>query len=170
MAKYGTAGRITDDNIWMRMRVACWTNKATKNTQNIKYSLPFHCNNGWKNALRCYVVLILPVLLYALNGAEDIQLWNWNVSLYKWNQSEALEPRGGQMNQAYNVTTLVSKRHPDAEQISDTACRLSHRPVSLSAFIRVSRSVKCPSVHVALHTGFCSVYRNRWICSDVTDW
>ena len=62
---------------------------------------------------------------------------------YKWNHSEAHAPRGGQMNEVYNVASVVSKRHRDAVQISDTACRPSHRPVSpLMLLFLVSRSVK----------------------------
>jgi len=32
-------------------------------TQNMYYSLPFHCNNGCTNAPQCYVIRTLAVLL-----------------------------------------------------------------------------------------------------------
>ena len=46
-----------------KVRSGCWITKA-KNTHNqaVKYSLPFHDNNGCTNASRCYVIRTLPVL------------------------------------------------------------------------------------------------------------
>jgi hypothetical protein len=52
--KYGRDRQTTDDNIMRRMRIACWKTKAT-HTQNIKYLLLFHSNNGYANAIQCYV-------------------------------------------------------------------------------------------------------------------
>ena len=47
-----------------RMRIACWIPKATNtHTQVVYYSLLFHYNNGWTNALQCYVIHTLPILL-----------------------------------------------------------------------------------------------------------
>jgi hypothetical protein len=61
--KHGTARQVTDDNIRGRMRVACWITKATDtHTQNTKYLLLFHGNNGYGNAFQCYVTFTLSVL------------------------------------------------------------------------------------------------------------
>jgi len=50
-----------------RMRIACWITKATHKhthtfTHNMSCLLLFHCNNGYANALLCYVLLTLPAL------------------------------------------------------------------------------------------------------------
>jgi hypothetical protein len=50
--------------IW-RMRFANWVTRAITqtHTQNMKYLLLFHCQNGYANAPQCCVMRTLPVLL-----------------------------------------------------------------------------------------------------------
>ena len=40
--------------------------KAT-DTQNMKYLLLFHCNNGYSNAPECYIIRTLLVLFFSSN-------------------------------------------------------------------------------------------------------
>ena len=47
--------------IW-RMRIASWIIKTT-NTNSEYVIMFFHSNNGYSNALQCYVISALPVLL-----------------------------------------------------------------------------------------------------------
>ena len=57
---------------WWRMRISCWIPKATNtHTEVVQYSLLFHCDNGYKNAPQCHVMLSLPVLLTPLH----VMLW-----------------------------------------------------------------------------------------------
>ena len=59
--------------IW-RMRIAWWIPKATNTyCRNIEYLLLFCCNNGYKNALHCYVILVrtLPVSGFLLYKAKQ---------------------------------------------------------------------------------------------------
>jgi hypothetical protein len=59
--EYGTARRATDDNIIRRVRFACWVTKA-KDTHSEYVILLLHGNNGYANALECYVTRTLPVM------------------------------------------------------------------------------------------------------------
>jgi len=53
MEKYGTAGQATDDNIIQRMRIECWTTKATDTYS--EYLLLCHGNNGKSKEPQHYV-------------------------------------------------------------------------------------------------------------------
>ena len=59
--KYGTVRQATDDSIIRRMCFACCINKVT-GTHWEYVILFFHGNNGYANALQCYVIRTLPVL------------------------------------------------------------------------------------------------------------
>ena len=50
----------------LHMRIACWMPKATKT-----YLLLFHGNYGYTNALQCYVIRTLPVLLNVLLASRS---------------------------------------------------------------------------------------------------
>jgi hypothetical protein len=71
------------------MRSACWIPKATSDSQNMKYLLFFHCNNGHTNAPQCCVVFTLhalPCIIYAkiwnTNGWTTSVLVSWAYSSY----------------------------------------------------------------------------------------
>ena len=54
---------------WPQMQISCWIPKGYKRTLRI-YLFIFHCNNVYMNALRCYVIRILPV--YGQNSKSDV--------------------------------------------------------------------------------------------------
>ena len=62
MEKYGSAGQATGDYTIRRMRFACWISKAT-DTHSECVILIFHGNNGYVNALQCYVTRTLPIFV-----------------------------------------------------------------------------------------------------------
>jgi hypothetical protein len=63
--KYCTTRHATNDNIIWRMSFQCCITKARiqAHTQIMKYLLLLHRNNGYANALQCYVTRTLLVLL-----------------------------------------------------------------------------------------------------------
>jgi len=48
--------------IWCK-HIACWIPKATNAHTLCVIFIAFHCNNGYRNAPPCYVILTLSVLL-----------------------------------------------------------------------------------------------------------
>jgi len=54
MENYGTARDTKHENIIWCMHIACWITKVT-DTQNMKYLLLFHINNGPVDVPQCYV-------------------------------------------------------------------------------------------------------------------
>jgi hypothetical protein len=44
-----------------RMRILCWMSKATERTLRISNTY-FHCDNGSKNSLQCYVYAYIACL------------------------------------------------------------------------------------------------------------
>ena len=53
--KYYRNKQATDDNIMLRMRVACWIPKSTNtHSEYVILIVFFHCNNGRTNAHHCY--------------------------------------------------------------------------------------------------------------------
>jgi hypothetical protein len=52
--------------IW-RMPIACWMPKATNICSDYITLAAFHCNNGYMNAPRSYIVYTLPVLFIISN-------------------------------------------------------------------------------------------------------
>jgi hypothetical protein len=61
--------------IW-RMCIVCWMLKTTNtHTQVVQYWLPFHSNNGRKNAPQCYVIRTLPVLFLTVTSVTPSYLW-----------------------------------------------------------------------------------------------
>jgi hypothetical protein len=61
------------------MRIACWITKATdKNTQNIKYLLFFHGNNGYAKAPQyCLIDILTLLFLYLLRFVTSIHRLGW---------------------------------------------------------------------------------------------
>ena len=87
----------------------------------------------------------------------------------------ALARRAGRMNQAHNVTILVPKWRSANYWHSMPAFPQTSSPLTFSFVCRVANCCEVSRIGVfqckwGLHTVVCSVYRNRWICSDVTDW
>jgi hypothetical protein len=69
--------------LW-RMRFACWVPKATDtHTRFVLYSLFFHRNNSCTNALQCYVIFTLPVLLILKFNSLDTPPLNTRIDR-KW--------------------------------------------------------------------------------------
>ena len=60
--KYRRAGQATDYNITPCMRIACWITKATDTNSEYVILIAFHGNNGYVNALPCYVLPTLSIL------------------------------------------------------------------------------------------------------------
>ena len=60
MQKYCTAGQATDDNTIRPMRIVCWIIKATDTHSEYAILTAFPANNGYANALQCYVYTTLP--------------------------------------------------------------------------------------------------------------
>jgi hypothetical protein len=56
---------VTNDNI---MRFACWMTMAIHT--HSQFVILFHCNNGFANALQCYVILTFPVFLLSSRNRE----------------------------------------------------------------------------------------------------
>ena len=66
MEKYGTARQATNDNITLRMRIACWIPKVTY-IQNTNY---FPTASGYVNALRVTFIRKMRIL-FLLQTAQE---------------------------------------------------------------------------------------------------
>ena len=80
MEKYGTAGRVTDDNITSRMRFACWLTKDT-DTQSeyvILITFPPQTRLGERTLLLCYTYIVCLVLF-----VRTVWLLTFMVYFYK---------------------------------------------------------------------------------------
>jgi len=60
--KCGRVRQAADGNIIQRMRLACWITKATDAQSEYAIFFLWHGNNGYANALQCYVYSILLVV------------------------------------------------------------------------------------------------------------
>jgi hypothetical protein len=78
--KISTSGAVHTWKMWP-MSIARWISKATKtHSQNVWYSLLFHCNNGCTNAPQCYFIRTLPVLI--LNTHACTHTWELKFCRY----------------------------------------------------------------------------------------
>jgi hypothetical protein len=65
--KYSTAGQATDETM-AHAHCMLDTQGYKTHTQNMKYLLLLHCNNGCTNAPQCHVIRALPVLFLLQTG------------------------------------------------------------------------------------------------------
>jgi hypothetical protein len=69
MRKHSTAKQATDDNKIRRMRFAFWiTTDTDTHSEYARLRFLFHGNNGYGNALQCYVIHTLPVLFSSIHA------------------------------------------------------------------------------------------------------
>ena len=77
MEKYGAVGQATDDNTIRRMRIACWTTKATDTYSEYVILIFLHYNNDSTNAANFCVIrtlLVLPYIYIYIQGVPRVKV------------------------------------------------------------------------------------------------
>ena len=62
MKEYVRGRQATDDSMIRHMRIACWTPKATNTHSEYVMLIAFPLQQGFLNALRCYMIRMLPLV------------------------------------------------------------------------------------------------------------
>jgi hypothetical protein len=101
-----------------RMRIACWITKATNtHTQNMQYSLLFHCNNDCTNAQQCYLTRTLPSFLIVNDDFN--RRWNKYDITVKQHTTKLLNARCAvhTSNDKGKTSLSTSWRHREEEDV-----------------------------------------------------
>ena len=141
------------------MRVACWIPKATNTHSEYEILFAFPLQQ-WlherASILRCKynACIVIRIKWCRTRPVTKLKSHSIQVESFKgYSATWRIEESSVQCDTI--VTLVVPKRHRNAWQISDTACRPIHRPAPLSRF----RSC------VAKHQALLSVLQCLWNCT-----